>query len=73
MSDLLRPEIKNRTAFALKKLAEERSNAVHVVTYTELVNILIQEEWQRVHSDMQFPDQLGNTVSIECTSLPLNP
>jgi len=56
---------------ALQFLASERSNDVHTVTPTQLVNDLIFEEWSREHPGMMFPDVNGDVIQIECTPSPL--
>lgn len=71
MTLLIRPEIKDGLLRAAQFLARERSNEIHTVTPTQLVNDLIFEEWEREHPSMMFPDVDGDVIQIECTSSPL--
>lgn len=69
---IVRPEIKGGILRALEMLANERSNEVHKVTPTQLVNDLVFEEWNRKHFGMMFPDVNGGVIRMECTPLSLN-
>lgn len=68
---IIRPEIRDGILRASQMLADERSNEVHTVTPTQLVNDLIFEEWERKHPSMMFPDVNGDVIQIECTPSPL--
>lgn len=64
---LIRPEIYNRAVFAIRRLAQDRSNQVHTVTPTELINSLLLEEWARKYPGMMFPDESGAIMPLPRT------
>lgn len=66
---LIRPEIRNGLSRVATVLAAGRSNSIHTVTPTQLVNDLLFEEWQRKYPGMMFPNEKGEIIPIECTPL----
>lgn len=66
---IIRPEIRGGLSRAIIVLAERRSNEIHKVTPTQLVNDLLFEEWKKEYPGMMFPDVNGDIIPIECTPL----